>query len=105
MKAWRLLGRRNGGRSTRRTRGRHSEGYRSPAVSRRVFDPAARAQAAQLDQLEPGWLIWYAVYDRLYYAISHTGITTPACVAGPTPDALCALMREAESMTRIGWVA
>ncbi|MEV6979921.1 hypothetical protein AB0M95_01455 [Sphaerisporangium sp. NPDC051017] len=70
-----------------------------------MFDPAARAQAAQLDQLEPGWAIWYGVYDRLFYAISRTGMAAPSCVAAPSPDALHALMREAEAAARIGRVA
>ncbi|MBB5626570.1 hypothetical protein [Sphaerisporangium krabiense] len=67
-----------------------------------MFDPAARAQAAQLDQHEPGWLIWYAVYERLFYASTLTGTANPPCVAARTPDGLRELMREAETTTEMG---
>jgi hypothetical protein len=105
VKGRRLLKRDDGVRSTRRALGRHGEGYRPRTVAPRVFDPTARAQAAQLDQLEPGWLVWYGVYDRLFYAIARTGTADPACIGARTPDALRALMREAESTTKIDKVS
>jgi hypothetical protein len=70
-------------------------------VSRREFDAAAIAQAAMLDQLEPGWVVWYGVYFRRFYAIALTGGVGPLCIMARSGEALRALMRESESSVRL----
>ncbi|MEV6981352.1 hypothetical protein AB0M95_08860 [Sphaerisporangium sp. NPDC051017] len=84
----------------RRVRGRHRLGGQLvTTVSPKVFDPAATAHAAHLDHLEPGWMIWYGLYDRRFHAIALIRGVEPARVEARTPEALTSYMREAESST------
>jgi hypothetical protein len=66
-----------------------------------VFDAPAIAEAAMLDQLEPGWVVWYGVYLRRFYAIALTPGVGPLCVAARSGEALRSLMRESESTARL----
>ncbi|WP_214415588.1 hypothetical protein [Sphaerisporangium fuscum] len=101
MKSWRRMMSAGGGRSGQRTCGRHSAGYRPMAVTGRVFDAVSAAQAVQLDQLEPGWLVWYGQYSRRFFAICLTGLAVPARVEACSPHQLRQGMREAEASARV----
>lgn len=89
------------GGSHRRSAGRHRPGRLPERVSRQEFDTAAIAQAAMLDQLEPGWVVWYGVYFRRFYAIALATGVGPLCIAARSCDALRTLMRESESSMRL----
>ncbi|MEO3811446.1 hypothetical protein ABGB17_20840 [Sphaerisporangium sp. B11E5] len=81
--------------------GRHRPGRRPEKVTRRRFDADAIAQAAMLDQLEPGWLVWYGPYFRRFYAVAMSGKVGPLCVTARSCEALRTQMREAEAVVRV----
>ncbi|MEV6986648.1 ATP-binding protein [Sphaerisporangium sp. NPDC051017] len=79
--------------------GRHRRGAPVVQVTRRRWDPAKRAAAQQLDQLEAGWSIWYGVGTRRFYAAATWPTPSPLIVQARIPDELRTLMREAEQTT------
>ncbi|GII60146.1 hypothetical protein Skr01_02310 [Sphaerisporangium krabiense] len=78
-------------------RGRHEEGRGTPEpVRRRCWEPEARAEAARLGAAEPGWVIFYGVWSRRYYAFAIKKGVEPAMVDAPIARVLRLLMRDAE---------
>ncbi|GII87947.1 hypothetical protein Ssi03_59370 [Sphaerisporangium siamense] len=63
----------------------------------RRWDPAERAAAAQLDQLEPGWFVTYGVGSRRFVAIAAWRVPSPLRIETASIKELRELMREAES--------
>ncbi|MDH2428864.1 hypothetical protein [Sphaerisporangium sp. TRM90804] len=61
----------------------------------RRFDRAKKAAAAQLDQLEPSWLVLYGEWTRQFVAFARW-TAEPVRVAAATVEELRELMREAE---------
>jgi hypothetical protein len=76
--------------------GRHRQGRPSTQPNHHEWDSAQRAKAAQLDLLEPGWLVLYGPYYRRFYAIARTSAVSESVVEATTPEELRALMRQAE---------
>ncbi|MEV7968532.1 ATP-binding protein [Sphaerisporangium sp. NPDC088356] len=79
-----------------RVSGRHRRGADAGPAHPRRWDPAERAAARQLDQLEPGWAVWYGVGARCFYAVASWTTHGPLLVQARTADELRDLMREAE---------
>ncbi|GAA3800437.1 hypothetical protein GCM10022226_20050 [Sphaerisporangium flaviroseum] len=89
------------GRDTEtRRRGRHRRGVTATHVHPRRWDPAKRAAAQQLDQIEPAWAVWYGLGARCFYAIAIGPVPEPLIVQARTTDELRGLMREAEGHGR-----
>ncbi|GII87787.1 hypothetical protein Ssi03_57770 [Sphaerisporangium siamense] len=63
----------------------------------RRWDQAKRAAAAQLNQLEPGWFVFYGVGSRRFVAFGTWWASVPVRVEARTAEELRELMREAES--------
>ncbi|GGK66172.1 hypothetical protein Sme01_11080 [Sphaerisporangium melleum] len=80
--------------------GRHRPGTPVAQVQPGRWDPAKRAAARQLDQLEPAWVVWYGVGARCFYAVAIWGTPGPLLVQSRTIEELRALMREADSSGR-----
>ncbi|RCG32121.1 hypothetical protein DQ384_06300 [Sphaerisporangium album] len=95
-----------------RPEGRHRVGAR-PAlhVTPRSWDQAERATAARLDQVEPGWCVFYGIGLRKFVAIPLWRAPAHLRVEAATVEDLREQMREAElgAMASIGrdraWVA
>jgi hypothetical protein len=64
----------------RRPIGRHRQGRPLIRPKRREWDSAEKARAAQLDLLEPGWLVLYGLYYRRFYAIARVRATAEPLV-------------------------
>ncbi|GGK74870.1 hypothetical protein Sme01_34480 [Sphaerisporangium melleum] len=81
-----------------RPAGRHHIGAvpRIPHQAPRRWDPAKRAAAAQLDQIEPAWTVFYGVGSRRFTAIALWQAPTGLRVEATTTEELRMLMREAE---------
>ncbi len=79
-----------------RPRGRHRLGVQPAPSPSRQWDHAKKAAAAQLDQLEPGWLILYGTHSRRFVAMASWVTRGPVRVEASTIGELCDLMREAE---------
>ncbi|MEV0754547.1 ATP-binding protein [Streptosporangium sp. NPDC050280] len=82
-----------------RQSGRHRRGTASEQVGSRSWDPAERAAAEQLDQIEPAWIVWYGTGTRDFHAVAGWPAAEPLIVRARTADELRALMREAEDTT------
>lgn len=78
--------------------GRHRHGRPATRPNHREWDSAQKARAAQLDLLEPGWLVLYGPYYRRFYAIARTGAVFDPVVEATTPEELRSLMRQAEAI-------
>ncbi|GAA3800484.1 hypothetical protein GCM10022226_20110 [Sphaerisporangium flaviroseum] len=65
-------------------------------VRPRCWDPAERAAARQLDQMEPAWAVWYGLGARRFYAAAVWAACEPLMVQAGTADELRDRMREAE---------
>jgi hypothetical protein len=76
--------------------GQHVEGAPAAAVRPIWWDPASRAAAAELDQLEPGWMVWYGPWSRRFYAIAAWNAPCPVLLDAPTAEELRDQMRQAE---------
>ncbi|RCG32013.1 hypothetical protein DQ384_05590 [Sphaerisporangium album] len=80
-------------------------------MSPRRWDLAKTATAAQLDQVEPGWHIYYSVGLRRFVAIATWRADSPLQVRAATVEELREQMRDAElgAMVSLGgqwaWVA
>ncbi|MEV6982428.1 hypothetical protein AB0M95_14365 [Sphaerisporangium sp. NPDC051017] len=85
--------------------GRHRIGATPVQVESRRWDPAKRAAAAQLDQLEPGWFVSYGVGCRRFVAIALWHAHAPLRIEATTVDELRELMREAELGAPAGTVS
>ncbi|GII83873.1 hypothetical protein Ssi03_18630 [Sphaerisporangium siamense] len=82
-------------------RGRHEERDGTPeAARRRSWEPEARAEAERLGAAEPGWVIFYGVWSRRYFAFAIKKGVEPAMVDAPITRVLRLLMREAEGSDR-----
>ncbi|GII81519.1 hypothetical protein Sru01_65010 [Sphaerisporangium rufum] len=80
--------------------GRHRDGVPPTETSpRRCWDDDQRTAAAQLDSAEPGWLVFYGVGTRRYYAFA-LWPATPAQLGATTVQELWHLMRETEMQAR-----
>lgn len=77
--------------------GRHRCGVPYTPVGRRRWDERQRAQAAQLDALEPGWSVVYGPWSRLFFAFAAWPASRAVVVDARTPEALWQAMREAET--------
>ncbi|GGL03665.1 hypothetical protein Sme01_65090 [Sphaerisporangium melleum] len=77
-------------------RGRHRIGAPFRPVPSHRWDLAKKAAAAQLDQLEPAWLVYYGPGTRRFVAIAVWPAPRPLQVDAFTVEELRALMREAE---------
>ncbi|MDH2427553.1 hypothetical protein [Sphaerisporangium sp. TRM90804] len=75
--------------------GRHRDGVLPDQFVSRRFDQVKKAAAAQLDRMEPGWLILYGEWTREFVAFARWA-AEPVRVASATVDELRGLMREAE---------
>ncbi|MEV6987399.1 ATP-binding protein [Sphaerisporangium sp. NPDC051017] len=95
----------NGRDRETRPGGRHRRGRTIEQAAQRRWDLAERAAAHQLDQIEPGWTVWYGVGTRRYYAIATWRTPEPLIVQGRIVDELRDLMREAEQVARTRPVA
>ncbi|GII83980.1 hypothetical protein Ssi03_19700 [Sphaerisporangium siamense] len=84
-------------RTRRPSTGRHRHGLAATVPDRREWDTAQKASAAQLDLLEPGWLVLYGSYYRRFYAIACVNTVAERLVEASDPDELRALMRQAEA--------
>jgi|GEM_PF-1726391 len=79
--------------------GRHRRGTVTEPVGSRSWDPAERAAAEQLDQIEPAWIVWYGPGTRHFHAVAVWPASDPLTVRARTADELRTLMREAEDTT------
>ncbi|MDH2425400.1 hypothetical protein [Sphaerisporangium sp. TRM90804] len=77
--------------------GRHREGGRPPGFTSRRFARAKKAAAAQLDQLEPAWVVMYGEGTRQFVAFARWA-AEPVCIAVSGAEELRHLMREAEGL-------
>ncbi|GAA3813409.1 hypothetical protein GCM10022226_37670 [Sphaerisporangium flaviroseum] len=77
--------------------GRHRHGRPATELGRREWDTAQKARAAQLDLLEPGWLVLYGPYYRRFYAIALVSVVIEPVVEASGPEELRTLMRLAEA--------
>ncbi|WP_248965300.1 hypothetical protein [Sphaerisporangium perillae] len=84
-------------RMRRAPAGRHRHGRLVSMPDRREWDIAQKARAAQLDLLEPGWLVLYGPYYRRFYAIARMNAVTEPLVEASGPEELRSLMRLAEA--------
>ncbi|WP_424535098.1 hypothetical protein ACOZ38_33705 [Sphaerisporangium viridialbum] len=94
------LGARGPGRLARTRRspsGRHRYGRPATVPDRQEWDSAQKARAAQLDLLEPGWLVLYGPYYRRFYAIARMAAVTESLVEASGPEEPRTLMRLAEA--------
>ncbi|MEU9890750.1 hypothetical protein [Sphaerisporangium sp. NPDC051011] len=80
----------------RRVPGRHRIGAAPVRVSPRRWDVAKTAAAAQLDQVEPAWFIWYGVGLQRFVAVAIWRTDGPLRIHAATVEELRELMREAE---------
>ncbi|MEV6981523.1 hypothetical protein AB0M95_09720 [Sphaerisporangium sp. NPDC051017] len=91
--------------------GRHRVGGPQVRVEPRSWDPAKKAAASQVDQMEPGWFVSYGVGSRRFVAIATWRAPQPLRVEAGSVEELRELMREAElgAMAGLGrswaWVA
>ncbi|MFF0577064.1 ATP-binding protein [Streptosporangium saharense] len=76
--------------------GRHRRGEPLSRPRIRRWDPADRASAEQLDQIEPAWTVWYGVATRCFYAAAVWPTPDPLVVCAGSAEELCRLMRAAE---------
>ncbi|MFC7382843.1 hypothetical protein [Sphaerisporangium rhizosphaerae] len=82
---------------------RRRQGVVEPAGSRpHQWDPAKRAAAAQLDQIEPGWHVFYGPGTRRFAAIALWPVPDPLRVEAYDVEELRELMRDAELTAAIG---
>ncbi|MER6829472.1 ATP-binding protein [Streptosporangium sp. NPDC000563] len=79
--------------------GRHRRGTVTERVCSLPWDPAERAAAEQLDQIEPAWIVWYGTGTRHFHAVAVWPAAEPLIVRARTADELRDLMREAERST------
>ncbi|WP_405145076.1 ATP-binding protein [Sphaerisporangium sp. NBC_01403] len=84
-----------------RRRGRHRHGVAVTEARPRRWDLAKRVTAQHLDQIEPGWSIWYGIGARRFYAAATWTTPEPLLVQGRTVEELRGLMREAEQPTPV----
>ncbi|MEV6983131.1 ATP-binding protein [Sphaerisporangium sp. NPDC051017] len=84
---------------TARRNGRHRRGAPITPFVPGDWDPAAKAAAQQLDQLDPSWSIWYGAGTRRFYAAATWTTPEPLTVHARTTEELRDLMREAELAT------
>ncbi|MFI6450037.1 ATP-binding protein [Streptosporangium amethystogenes] len=89
----------NGREPQPRQSGRHRRGTAPEQVAPQPWDPAERAAAEQLDQVEPAWTIWYGPGTRHFHAVAGWPTPVPLTVRARTADELRTLMREAEHST------
>ncbi|MEV4375424.1 ATP-binding protein [Streptosporangium sp. NPDC049644] len=89
----------NGRDSQPRQSGRHRRGTATERVDSQPWDPAERAAAEQLDQIEPAWTVWYGPGTRRFHAVAGWPASEPLIVQAGTADELRGLMREAEHST------
>ncbi|WP_433366140.1 ATP-binding protein [Streptosporangium sp. CA-115845] len=82
-----------------RQSGRHRRGTVTEQVGSQPWDPAERAAAEQLDQIEPAWTVWYGPGTRHFHAVAGWTAPEPLTVRARTADELRTLMREAEHST------
>ncbi len=78
-----------------RAPGRHAIGAPYSEVAPRIWDPAKKAAAAQLDMLEPTWVVLYGPASRRFFAFAMWHVA-PLRVEATTIEELRHLMREAE---------
>ncbi|WP_424533210.1 hypothetical protein ACOZ38_22830 [Sphaerisporangium viridialbum] len=78
-----------------RAPGRHAPGLQPGQVIPRRWDLAKKAAAAQLDQMEPAWHIFYGVGSRRFYAIALWSCESPMVYAH-TAEELREVMRDVE---------
>ena len=76
--------------------GRHAEGARVTRTQSTWWDPAKRAVAAELDRMEPGWLVMYGPWSRRFYAIALWDAPCPVLLDARTAEELREQMRQAE---------
>ncbi|MEU4411433.1 ATP-binding protein [Streptosporangium sp. NPDC023963] len=76
--------------------GRHRRGAATAQIDHRSWDPAERAAAERLDQVEPAWTVWYGPGTRCFHAAAIWPAPEPLIVRAGTADELRDLMREAE---------
>ncbi|MFC6082453.1 hypothetical protein [Sphaerisporangium aureirubrum] len=88
--------------SRRPPSGRHRQGRPPVAPAHREWDTVQKARAAQLDLLEPGWLVLYGPYFRRFCAIARTQAVAEPLVEASGPDELRILMRLAETVPAHG---
>ncbi|WP_326644154.1 ATP-binding protein [Streptosporangium sp. NBC_01755] len=89
----------NGREPQPRQSGRHRRGTVTEQVGSQPWDPAERAAAEQLDQVEPAWTVWYGPGTRRFHAVAVWPTPVPLSVRARTADELRTLMREAEHST------
>ncbi|MFI6455615.1 ATP-binding protein [Streptosporangium amethystogenes] len=89
----------NGSDPRPRQNGRHRRGTATERVDSQPWDPAERAAAEQLDQIEPAWTVWYGPGTRRFHAVAGWPASGPLIVQAGTADELRGLMREAEHGT------
>ncbi|MEV6981273.1 hypothetical protein AB0M95_08445 [Sphaerisporangium sp. NPDC051017] len=78
-----------------RVAGRHVLGGPVGEVRPGCWDEREKAVAAQIDQLEPGWLVMYGVWSRRFFAIAAwSGV--PLMIEARDAEDLRHQMREAE---------
>lgn len=77
--------------------GRH-RGGRPKAWARRHWDAEKRAQAAQLDLVEPSWAVMYGVFVRRFYAFARLPIPSGLIVEADDVEELKTRMREEEAV-------
>ncbi|MDH2429301.1 hypothetical protein [Sphaerisporangium sp. TRM90804] len=75
--------------------GRHRDGGLPPRFRSRRWDAEKKADAAQLDQMEPSWVILYGEGTRQFIAFAKW-TAEPVRIAAASVDELRSLMREAE---------
>ncbi|WP_433366196.1 ATP-binding protein [Streptosporangium sp. CA-115845] len=76
----------NGREPQPRQSGRHRRGTVTEQVAPQPWDPAERAAAEQLDQIEPAWTVWYGPGTRHFHAVA----------VWPTPEPLTLRARTAD---------
>ncbi|MFJ2028014.1 hypothetical protein [Streptosporangium sp. NPDC087985] len=88
--------------SRARTAGRHRPGSGHAAVPQRSWDREARAEAARLDDVWPGWAVLYGTGSRLFYALATWPVPEPLIISDHHPEGLQEQMREAETAALTG---
>lgn len=84
------------GRQPRRRAARHTRGQAPIHVRRRTWDAHKRHAAALLDLLEPGWVVFYGLGSRRFFAVATWPAPHPLIVSATEVEELRDLMREAE---------